>query len=84
MAETAEILEILVDLLGDAVEEERLRLAAERIAELGLLPSEEWEELKGIEDEMGYKFSVLPPEICKVEGLLKQGAVLKIFRKKAA
>ena len=76
------ILEVLKQHLGDALEASRLKVAADEVA-LSLDPlGPAWEEVEGIEEELGYHVSVLPPDICKLEAMVKSGTVVRVFRKR--
>ena len=78
------ILEVLKRHLGDAVEAARLEAAADELA-LALDPlGPAWEEVEGIEEDLGYHVSVLPPDICKLEAMVKSGTPVRVFRKRAA
>lgn len=78
------ILEVLKRHLGDAVEASRLEAAADDLA-LSLDPlGPAWEEVEGIEEDLGYHVSVLPPDICKLEAMVKSGTPVRVFRKRVA
>ncbi len=78
------ILEVLKRHLGDAVEAARLQAAADELV-LALDPlGPAWEEVEGIEEDLGYHVSVLPPDICKLEAMVKSGTPVRVFRKRVA
>lgn len=78
------ILEVLKRHLGDAVEASRLEAAADELA-VALDPlGPAWEEVEGIEEDLGYHVSVLPPDICKLEAMVKSGTPVRVFRKRVA
>lgn len=77
-----EILDILKRHLGAAVAAAHLEAVADELA-LSLDPlGPAWEEVEGIEEEMGYHVSVLPPDICKLEEMVKRGTPVKVFKKR--
>lgn len=76
------ILEVLKRHLGDTVEASALEAAADDLA-LSLDPlGPAWEEVEGIEEDLGYHVSVLPPDICKLEAMVKSGTPVRVFRKR--
>jgi len=78
------ILDVLRRHLGGAVAEARLEAAADELV-LSLDPlGPAWEEVEGIEEEMGYHVSVLPPDICKLEEMVKRGTPVRVFRRREA
>ena len=76
------ILEVLKQHLGDALEASRLKAAADEVARSLDPLGPAWEEVEGIEEELGYHVSVLPPDICKLEAMVKSGTVVRGVRKR--
>lgn len=60
MVKGNDVLKVLQRNFGNVVSEAKLAKAAKEIAEL----DKEWEELKIVEEDMGWKYSVQCPDIC--------------------
>jgi|GEM_PF-5057557 hypothetical protein len=78
MVDEKSVAEILHKEFSGIVDEDKINKIAKQIVEL----EEEWEELKIVDKEMGWRFSVQCPDICYLGEKAKEGDVFKILRKK--